>query len=98
MICWFSDSKKLQTRGKYILRHTTKEVKAIVKEVRYKVNINTLHKIEGDLEVGMNDIVRLCLRTTAPLLHDTYRRNRHTGSIILVDEFTNNTVAAGMIL
>jgi len=98
MICWFSDSKKLQVRGKYMLRHTTKEVKAIVKEVKYKVNINTLHKIEDDLEFGLNDIGRISLRTSSPLFYDSYRRNRQTGSFILIDEFTNETVAAGMIL
>lgn len=97
MICWFSD-KKLQRNGKYILRHTTKEVKCIVKDVRYKVNINTLHKLEGDLDIGMNDIGRIHLRTTSPLFFDSYKRNRNTGSIILVDEFTNATVAAGMLI
>ena len=97
MICWFSD-KKLQAGGKYILRHTTKEVKCIVKDVRYKVNINTLHKLEGDLEIGMNDIGRIQVRTTSPLFFDAYKRNRNTGSLILVDEFTNATVAAGMII
>ena len=98
MICWFSESKKLQLGGKYMLKHTTKDVKAIVKEVRYKMNINTLRKIEDDLEIGLNDIGRITVRTSNPLFHDTYRRNRLTGSVILVDESTNNTVAAGMIL
>ena len=72
--------------------------RCIVKEVRYKMDINTLHKLEGDLEIGMNDIGRLRLRATAPLFFDGYKRNRTTGSLILIDEFTNNTVAAGMIL
>jgi sulfate adenylyltransferase subunit 1 len=62
------------------------------------MDINTLHKLEGDLEIGMNDVGRLHLRATAPLFFDGYRRNRATGSLILIDEFTNNTVAAGMIL
>ncbi|PTY02694.1 sulfate adenylyltransferase [Opitutaceae bacterium EW11] len=97
MVCWFSD-KKLQPNGRYILRHTTKEVKCIVKAVRYKVNINTLHKLENDAEIGMNDIGRIQLRTTAPLFYDPYKRNRNTGSLILIDEFTNATVAAGMLL
>jgi sulfate adenylyltransferase subunit 1 len=97
MICWFSD-QKLRSNGRYIVRHTTREAKCVVKSVRYKIDINTLHKIETDLEVGMNDIARIQLRATAPLLHDPYRRNRQTGSLILIDEFTNNTVAAGMIL
>ena len=97
MICWFSD-KKLVPNGKYIIRHTTREAKSVIKAVRYKVNINTLHKAEGDLEIGMNDIGRIQLRTAVPLIADAYQRNRSTGSFILVDEFTNATVAAGMIL
>lgn len=98
MICWFASDKKLAGRGKYILRHTTKEVKAIVKEVRYKVNINTLHKIEDDLVFGLNDIGRISLRTSAPLIADSYKGNRITGSFVLIDEQTNATVAAGMII
>ncbi len=97
MICWFSE-KKLQPNGKYIIRHTTREAKCVIKAVRYKININTLHKAEGDLEIGMNDIGRILLRSATPLISDPYQRNRSTGSFILVDEFTNATVAAGMIL
>ena len=97
MVCWFSD-KKLVPNGKYIIRHTTREAKSVIKAVRYKVNINTLHKAEGDLEIGMNDIGRIVLRTAVPLIADPYQRNRNTGSFILVDEFSNATVAAGMIL
>jgi len=59
MICWFSDSTKLQPKGKFIIRHTTKEVKAVVQEVRYKVNINNLHKIEGDHQFSLNEIGRI---------------------------------------
>ena len=98
MICWFSADKKLVPRGKFILRHTTKEVKALVTEVRYKVNINTLHKVEADLEFNLNDIGRISLRTSAPLIADSYKRNRITGSFVLIDEQTNETVAAGMII
>jgi sulfate adenylyltransferase subunit 1 len=97
MICWFSE-KKLVPNGKYIIRHTTREAKSVIKAVRYKVNINTLHKAEGDLEIGMNEIGRIQLRTAVPLIADAYQRNRATGSFILVDEFSNATVAAGMIL
>jgi sulfate adenylyltransferase subunit 1 len=97
MVCWFSE-QKLQPGGKYILRQTTREVKCVVKDVRYKVNINTLHRAEGDLEIGMNDIGRIHIRTAKPLFFDSYKRNRNTGSLILIDEFTNATVAAGMIL
>lgn len=97
MICWFS-TKPLQGRTKVILRHTTREVQAIIKEVRYKININTLHKIEDDLVFQHNDIGRISLRTSAPLFFDTYRRNRQTGAFVLIDEGTNETVAAGMII
>ena len=98
MICWFSESTQLQPRGKYYLRHTTKEVKAIVQEVRYKVNINTLRKIEDDKNFSLNEIGRVSLRTSAPLHYDSYRRNRQTGSFVLIDAQTNETVAAGMIV
>lgn len=97
MICWFSSEKKLVPRGKYILRHTTREVQAFVSEVKYKVNINTLHKVEDDREFTMNDIGRISIRTSAPLFFDDYRRNRMTGSFILIEPQTNETVAAGMI-
>ena len=98
MICWFSETNQLQPNAKYYLRHTTKEVKAIVQEVRYKVNINTLHKIEDDKTFRLNEIGRISLRTSAPLLYDSYSRNRATGSFILIDSQTNETVAAGMII
>jgi sulfate adenylyltransferase subunit 1 len=97
MICWMHE-KKLMKGGKYSLKHTTKEARCIVKEVRYKININTLHRIEDDLEIGLNDIGRILIRTTSPLLYDSYKKNRTTGSLILIDEFTNETVGAGMII
>jgi sulfate adenylyltransferase subunit 1 len=97
MVCWLSD-KKLNPQGKYIIRHTTREAKCMVKEVRYKVNINTLHRIEDDREIGLNDIGRILIRTTSPLFYDSYKLNRLTGSLILIDEATNNTVGAGMII
>jgi len=62
------------------------------------VNINTLHRIEDDLKIGLNDIGRIHIRTTKPLFYDSYKKNRHTGSLILIDEFTNETVGAGMII
>lgn len=98
MVCWFSSDKPLTGRGKYILRHTTKEVKAIVTEVCYKININTLRKIEDDLRLNLNDIGRIKVRTSAPLIADSYKSNRITGSFVLIDELTNATVAAGMII
>ena len=98
MVCWFSSNKPLAGRGKYILRHTTKEVKAIVTEVCYKMNINTLRKIEDDLTLNLNDIGRIKVRTSAPLIADSYKSNRITGSFVLIDELTNATLAAGMII
>jgi sulfate adenylyltransferase subunit 1 len=97
MICWLNE-KPLNPNGKYIVRHTTKEVRCIIKDVRYKVDINTLHRMEENTEIGMNDIGRILIRTTHPLFYDNYRKNRITGSLILIDEGTNETVGAGMIL
>jgi sulfate adenylyltransferase subunit 1 len=97
MVCWLNE-KKLQLRGKYAIKHTTKSARCVVREVKYKVDINNLHKIEDDLEVGLNDIGRITIRTTEPLFHDAYKQNRSTGSMILVDEHTNETVGAGMII
>lgn len=97
MCCWFNP-KALQTNTKYILRHTTRETKCLVKEVLYKVDINTMHRNTEDLSVGMNDIAKLKIRSVQPLMVDSYTRNRHTGAIILIDESTNETIAAGMIL
>ena len=97
MVCWFSQ-KPREVRRKYLLRHTTKETKAIVQELRYQVDIETLHKKEGVPTLAMNDIGRVCLRTATPLFSDSYRRNRLTGSFVLVDPGTHETVAAGMIV
>lgn len=97
MICWFSE-KSMQLNGKYTLFHTTREARCVIKEIRYKLNINTLHRDQEDLNIGMNDIGRISIRTTKPLFFDSYRKNRITGSVILVDEGTNATVAAGMII
>ena len=96
MLCWFSD-KKMTVRGKYLLRQTSKEVKAIVTNLQYKVNINTLRKVEDDKEFGLNEIGRVCIRTSSPIFYDSYNNNRTTGSFVLIDEQTNETVAAGMI-
>jgi len=97
MICWFSP-RPMAHRAKLIVRHTTQETKAIIQEVKYHVDIHTLHKIEGMDSFNMNDIGRISLRTAVPLIHDSYRRNRTTGSLILVDPNTHETVAAGMIV
>lgn len=97
MVCWFSN-KPLQERGKYMALHTTREVRCMIKTIRYKLDINTLHRDQEDKNIGMNDICRLELRTTRPLFVDAYNKNRITGSIILVDEATNETVGAGMVI
>lgn len=96
MICWMN-VKELISGNKYILRHTTKETRCVVKEIVYKIDINTLHRIEDAGALGLNDIGRISLQTSQPLFFDSYRRNRFTGSFILIDESTNETVAAGMI-
>jgi len=97
MLCWFND-QKARPRAKYMLRHTTNEQKAIIKEVIYKVDIDTLKRIDNDVELSMNDICKVNIRTTAPIMVDEYAQNRNTGGFILVDEATNETVAAGMIM
>lgn len=98
MLCWFDETKPLQQRGKYTVLHTTQDARCIVREIRYKLDINTLHRNQDDLNIQINDIARVQLRTTKPLFTDPYRQNRITGSIILVDEGTNRTVAAGMVI
>ena len=97
MICWMNE-RPLLPNGKYAIKHTTNEARCIIKNVQYKVDVNTLHRNEVDTSVGMNDIARITIRTTKPLLYDRYQRNRITGSVILIDEGTNETVAAGMIV
>jgi len=96
MVCWMN-KKKLHSNSKYVVRHTTKETKCIVKEINYKIDINTLHRIQDAKELGLNDIGRIRIRTAQPLYFDSYRKNRATGSLILIDENTNETVAAGMM-
>ena len=95
-LCWMGE-EGLNPGVRYIVRHGTTEVKSMIREVLYKVDINTLHRNEDDKQVGMNDIARVRLRTASPLLADDYRRNRTTGSFILIDPGTNLTVAAGFI-
>jgi sulfate adenylyltransferase subunit 1 len=95
-ICWMNQ-KPMRIGGKYNLMHTTKEVKCIVKEVLYKINVNTLEQITDDKDVSLNSIAKVKLKTTKPLIFDTYNKNRITGSLILIDEATNETVGVGMI-
>lgn len=97
MVCWLHQDK-LKLKGKYAIKHTNNEARCVIKDIRYKVDINSLHRVEGDTEIGLNDIGRILIRTTKPLFHDAYKKNRGTGSVIIVDEFTNETVGAGMII
>jgi sulfate adenylyltransferase subunit 1 (EFTu-like GTPase family) len=97
MICWFADKKTLKPRGRFHLRHTTNDVRAIVTDVLYKVNISTLEKTVESKEFALNDIGCIRIRCASPIFFDPYSKNRTTGSFVLVDEQTNNTVAAGMI-
>jgi bifunctional enzyme CysN/CysC len=97
MVCWMVD-QPLVPGGRYALKHTTRNVRAIVKELRYRLDVATLHRDETAGGLSLNQIGRVTLRTTAPLMFDEYRRNRLTGSFILIDEATNATVGAGMIL
>lgn len=97
MICWLNE-KAITPGGKYLVKHTTNEARCMIKEVRYKLDISNLHKIEDDKTLGLNDIGRISIKTARPLFYDSYRKNRVTGSVILIDEFTHETVGAGMIM
>jgi len=97
MMCWLN-KKALAPGAKFIIRHTTNEATSVVKEVVYKVDINTLSKIDDDKNIEMNDICRVKIRTSKQLSFDSYNNNRGTGSLILIDPFTFETVGAGMII
>ena len=97
MLCWLDDAAA-RPRTKYTIMHAANEQKAMIKEVIYKIDINTLGRKNDEKELGMNDICKVKIRTTKPLMIDSYRDNRNTGSIILIDDTTNETVAAGMIV
>src|SRR4051812_16185395 len=97
MVAWLND-KPMDVRGRYAIKHTTRSAKAVVEELRYRVDVNTLHRDEQATSLKLNEIGRVKVRTSSPLLVDEYRRNRTTGSFILIDEGTNETVGAGMVL
>jgi bifunctional enzyme CysN/CysC len=97
MVCWFNERPLIEGKV-YAIKHTTRTVRCRVQQLRYRLDINTLHRDEGAHQLAMNDLGRVVLRTTQPLFVDSYRRNRHTGSFILVDEGTNDTVGGGMII
>jgi bifunctional enzyme CysN/CysC len=98
MVCWMSEVGHLVPGAKLAVKHTTRWARALVKELQYRLDVNTLHRDDEATSLSLNEIGRVTLRTTQPLFFDEYRRNRATGSFILVDETTNVTVAAGMIL
>ena len=95
-ICWMTD-RPLRAGARYTIKHTTRTARAVVRDLRYRLDVNTLHRDEGADSLGLNDIGRVRLRTTQPLFLDEYRRNRTTGGFILVDEATNATAGAGMV-
>jgi bifunctional enzyme CysN/CysC len=97
MVCWLTTDAPLAPGGRYTIQHTTRSTRAVVRELDYRLDVNTLHRDEAASSLSLNEIGRIQLRTQQPLLFDAYRRSRETGSFILVDEATNNTVAAGMI-
>ncbi|MFG1674258.1 sulfate adenylyltransferase subunit CysN [Micromonospora sp. NPDC049282] len=98
MVCWMDESRPLQVGGRYAIKHTTRSARAIVRELHYRLDINSLHRDEAAGELKLNEIGRIRLRTTVPLLADEYRRNRTTGGFVIIDEATNRTVGAGMIV
>jgi bifunctional enzyme CysN/CysC len=97
MVCWMTDAP-LRPGSRYALKHTTRSVRAVVDDLRYRIDVNSLHRDESTERLELNEIGRARLRLSAPLAYDPYRRNRTTGSFILIDEATNDTVAAGIIL
>ena len=97
LVTWMSNTP-LNARTKVVVKHTTNESIGIVKELKYKIDINTLHRIENIDKIEMNDIGRISMRTSKPLFYDIYKKNRQTGSLIIIDEQTNETIGAGIII
>ncbi|RUT79681.1 sulfate adenylyltransferase subunit CysN [Ancylomarina longa] len=97
MLCWMNE-RAMMLRGKYTIKHTTNETRCMIKDVKFKVNVNTLEEVTDDKNVGLNDIACVSFKAAKSLFVDSYKKNRLTGSFILIDEATNETVAAGMIL
>ena len=98
MVCWMDETAPLSPRKKYSIKHSTRAARVMIKDLNYRLDINTLHRDEDATELTLNEIGRISFRSTVPLFIDEYRRNRETGSFVLIDETTNATVAAGMIL
>jgi bifunctional enzyme CysN/CysC len=98
MVCWLTGESALRSGAKLAVKHTTRWGRTLVKDLQYRLDVNTLHRDETATELVLNEIGRVRLRTTVPLFFDEYRRNRTTGSFVLIDETTHNTVGAGTIL
>jgi bifunctional enzyme CysN/CysC len=98
MVCWMDETRPMSVGGKYAIKHTTRAARAVVRDLHYRLDVNTLHRDEAASGLSLNEIGRVKLRTTVPLLADDYRRNRTTGGFIVIDETTNRTVGAGMIV
>jgi bifunctional enzyme CysN/CysC len=98
MVCWMDETKPLEVGRKYAVKHTTRSARAVIRDLQYRLDVNTLHRDESAGSLSLNEIGRVRLRTTVPLLADQYRRNRATGGFILIDEATNRTVGAAMIV
>ncbi|WP_422755832.1 sulfate adenylyltransferase subunit 1 [Micromonospora sp. WMMD708] len=98
MVCWMDETRPLEVGGRYVVKHTTRSARAIVRELHYRLDINTLHRDETSTALALNEIGRIRLRTTVPLLVDDYHRNRTTGGFVIIDETTNRTVGAGMVI
>jgi len=98
MLCWMDESRPMAVGGKYAIKHTTRAARAVVRQLHYRLDVNSLHRDESAEALRLNEIGRVRLRTTVPLLADEYRRNRTTGGFIVIDETTNRTVGAGMIV
>ena len=97
MVCWMSSDTKLARRSRLVVKHTSRTVKAIVTDLHYRIDVNTLHRDEAATQLGLNEVGRVRLRLTQPIFGDPYARNRTTGGLILIDEGTNATVGAAMI-
>ena len=97
MLCWMSSEQVLARRSRLIVKHTSRTVKAIVTDLHYRIDVNTLHRDESAAQLSLNEVGRVRLRLTQPIFCDPYARNRVTGGLILIDETTNATVGAAMI-
>jgi bifunctional enzyme CysN/CysC len=98
MVCWMTDERTLTPRSRLAIKHTSRSARAMVRELHYRLDVNTLHRDENATALGLNEIGRVSLRVTQPLFADEYGRNRLTGGFVLIDEATNVTVGAGMIV